>query len=91
MVGMTDSDDRLDAGEANWLHRSPKEVGELMKLLRERGGLDVACPICGRDEWAIGLDSVIVDNPEPRGLEVVPITCTNCAFTRFHSTIHLFD
>ena len=77
--------------EAEWLHRTPERVAELTDLLIERGLLSTACPVSQRDDaWDAALDTVVLLNPEPRGLEVVPITCTACSYTRLHSTRHLF-
>ena len=75
--------------EANWTHRTPEEVAELTKLLDELGVLDVACPVCGTGSWDVSHDALVLLNPEPRGLEVIPISCKRCGFTRPHSTRHL--
>lgn len=75
--------------EANWTHRTPEEVAELVEQLAELGVLDIACPICERNAWDPAQDALVLLNPEPRGLEVVPISCRNCGYTRLHSTRHL--
>jgi predicted nucleic-acid-binding Zn-ribbon protein len=60
--------------------------------LKDKWTKDDECPLCGVHNWAIGdlVDIPIRDNvltPSNRVYALVPIHCTNCAYTIFINAI----
>jgi hypothetical protein len=66
---------------------------EVFQHALDRKGAVHKCEACGKDEWVISQNLMLLQTLQPggglmpgTGVEVVPVFCNNCGLIRLHAT-----
>jgi hypothetical protein len=68
-----------------------EERQEFWVRLWAQKGAEPKCPFCGEDRWIGWRDRVRLEQVSggevlwPEGVEVIPLTCSECGFVRFQN------
>jgi predicted RNA-binding Zn-ribbon protein involved in translation (DUF1610 family) len=77
----------LPARELQSSTTMPNEPTDPLEVL-QRKGVSMACPACGRREWASSGRGELIEAPRT---EVYLLSCRNCGFVRMHDMDFLIE